>query len=170
MARPLHSLFLAPLLALAAAAQENPSRNQAAPTTPPPASGAKGKGTVKAPASPKSDPRGTRKKLPSLHEPDPKTGLDPVVAAQAQIKKQMKAQTPRSKPRPPESYLDINTASREELKKLPGVTDELAGKIMAGRPYPTKSKLISGNILSMDVYAGIKDRIAAVQPGARKAP
>jgi len=39
------------------------------------------------------------------------------------------------------SSIDINTASKEDLSKLPGVGDATADKIIAGRPYTTKLQL-----------------------------
>ena len=39
------------------------------------------------------------------------------------------------------SSIDINSASKEELSKLPGVGDATADKIIAGRPYANKSQL-----------------------------
>ena len=59
--------------------------------------------------------------------------------------------------------VDINGASKAQLKTIPGVTDEEAEKIIAGRPYLTKAHLVTHNIISMTRYLQIKDRIVARQ-------
>ena len=57
--------------------------------------------------------------------------------------------------------LDINTASKETLTKLPGIGDAYAKKIIDGRPYAKKDQLKSKNIIPADVYEKIKDKIIA---------
>lgn len=59
--------------------------------------------------------------------------------------------------------VDINSASRAELKTLPGIGDAEAGRIIAARPYPSKAKLAADKVLSMEAYAALKGRIVAVQ-------
>lgn len=63
----------------------------------------------------------------------------------------------------PANPVDINRASKAQLKKLPGVDDAIADKIIAGRPYLTKAHLVTHNILSSTHYAQIKDQIIARQ-------
>jgi competence protein ComEA len=68
--------------------------------------------------------------------------------------------------------VNINGATRDELKKLPGIGDVEADKIIAGRPYATKAHLVTQNILARGVYENIKKMIIAKQPykdGARNA-
>ena len=68
--------------------------------------------------------------------------------------------------------VNINGATRDELKKLPGIGDAEADKIIAGRPYATKAHLVTQNIISMGVYENLKKRIIARQPykdGAKNA-
>ena len=60
--------------------------------------------------------------------------------------------------------VDVNSASKEALKKLPGISDAYADKIIAGRPYPTKARILTANILPAEVYAGISKKIIAKQP------
>lgn len=60
--------------------------------------------------------------------------------------------------------VDINRATVEELKKLPGVDDGYAGKIIAGRPYTNKTQL--KKILPKDVYKKLQSRV--VTPKTRK--
>ena len=59
--------------------------------------------------------------------------------------------------------VDINSASKAELKKLPGVRDAEADKIVAGRPYLSKAHLVTRNIISQEVYDGIRTLIVAKQ-------
>jgi DNA uptake protein ComE-like DNA-binding protein len=59
--------------------------------------------------------------------------------------------------------VDINGASKQELKTLPGVGDAEADKILAGRPYNTKARLITRNVVSRQVYDAIKKLIIAKQ-------
>jgi len=68
--------------------------------------------------------------------------------------------------------VNINGATREELKKLPGIGNAEADKIISGRPYGSKANLVTRNIISMDIYENIKKRIIAKQPykdGAKNA-
>lgn len=57
--------------------------------------------------------------------------------------------------------VNINFATKAELKKLPGITDALADKIIAGRPYNTKANLVLHNVLSRNLYEPIKHMISA---------
>ena len=55
--------------------------------------------------------------------------------------------------------LDLNTATKEELMKLSGVTDEIAEKIIAGRPYTSKAELVSKNVLTKAEYRKIRGKL-----------
>ena len=57
--------------------------------------------------------------------------------------------------------LDLNTATKDQLMSLPGITDADAQKIMDGRPYRAKNQLLSKGIISKDEYAKIKGQIVA---------
>ena len=63
----------------------------------------------------------------------------------------------------PAKPIDINSASKAQLKKLPGIGDAEADKIIAGRPYGSKAWLVTHNIISGVHYEQIKDLIIARQ-------
>lgn len=63
--------------------------------------------------------------------------------------------------------VDINSASKEQLKALPGITDAFADKIIAGRPYLSKAFLVTKNVLPQDLYLTLRKRIVARQPGMK---
>jgi hypothetical protein len=61
--------------------------------------------------------------------------------------------------------VDVNSASRARLAALPGVGDALADKIIAGRPYASRTDLVSKNVVPSDAFEKIKGSVVA-----RKAP
>lgn len=73
--------------------------------------------------------------------------------------KSAKAKKPVTADKP----VDINSASKSQLKRIPGINDALADKIIAGRPYLSKAHLVTRNIISGVHYQQIKDLIIARQ-------
>ena len=64
---------------------------------------------------------------------------------------------------PAGQLVDINSASAEELDKLPGVGPARARAIIANRPYGGKDDLNNRKIIPPNVYNQIKDKIIARQ-------
>ena len=88
-------------------------------------------------------------------------GYSPDWSQTAEITKQPTTETQKapSKTKP----LDINTASIDDLKALPGIGDAYAQKIVDSRPYQKKDQLVSRKIVPQATYDKVKDRIIAMQ-------
>jgi competence protein ComEA len=63
--------------------------------------------------------------------------------------------------------LDINTATPDQIKALPGIGDAYAKRIIDGRPYTAKNQLTTRGILPQKTYDGIKSMIIATRPAKK---
>ena len=82
-------------------------------------------------------------------------------AAKAKALQKRRAAQAKAKADAEAKAIDINRASKAELKKLPGITDAYADAIIAKRPYKTKAELVTKNVLPMGVYQTIHEQVAA---------
>jgi competence protein ComEA len=55
--------------------------------------------------------------------------------------------------------LDLNSATKDQLLSLPGMTDTEADRIIAGRPYKEPNELLTRRIMSKTEYDKISDRV-----------
>ena len=65
---------------------------------------------------------------------------------------------------------DLNSAAKEDLMKLPGVDDATADKIIASRPYTSKSELVKKNVLTQEEMKKIDAHVMAKAPAKEAAP
>ncbi len=66
--------------------------------------------------------------------------------------------------------IDLNSATAQQLKTLPGIGDAYAAKIIQNRPYANKTQIVSKAGVPQATYDKIKDQIIARQPKASAAP
>jgi DNA uptake protein ComE-like DNA-binding protein len=59
---------------------------------------------------------------------------------------------------------DLNTASKEDLMKLPGVDEATADKIVAARPFKSRTELESKNIVTKEQYGKLSALVTVAPP------
>ncbi len=61
--------------------------------------------------------------------------------------------------------VDLNSASKAELVRLPGVGAAIADRILAGRPWRSKYDLVVKKVVSRSTYEKFARFVVARQPG-----
>ena len=59
-------------------------------------------------------------------------------------------------------YVDLNSASRKELMTLPGIGASEADRIVANRPYLTKTDLVTKDVLPVGPFLSLKRLVVAL--------
>jgi len=70
----------------------------------------------------------------------------------------------------PAKVVDINSASTTELMTLPGVGAAEAARIVANRPYLSKTDLVTKNVLPTGPFISLKRHVVALQGKGKPAP
>jgi len=73
------------------------------------------------------------------------------------------AQAPKASAPMKHEPLDLNTASEDALKTIPGIGDAYAKKIVQNRPYKRKDELVQKKVVPQATYDKIKDHVIAKQ-------
>ena len=82
----------------------------------------------------------------------------------AQVGKEpAKTETKQPAPAPKKATLDLNTASEDELKALPGIGEAYSKKIIENRPYARRDELVKKKVIPQATYDKIKDQIMVKQ-------
>ena len=104
------------------------------------------------PASIAAAPAGAATSPPASHAP----GAMPTAPAS------------RRRPAVVEHHVDLNRASRAELMTLPGIGGPEAARIIANRPYLTKTELATKNVLPVGPFLSIRNLVVAMPKSAAR--
>ena len=58
-----------------------------------------------------------------------------------------------------QTKLDLNQAGLQELRRLPGITSQLADRIVKNRPYRKLDDLVTRKILGKKQFARIREQV-----------
>lgn len=73
-----------------------------------------------------------------------------------------RAATKNAPPAAPVKLVDINSAERKELMTLPGIGAAEAAKIIANRPYLTKTELVTKGVLPTGPFLSLRYQVVAM--------
>lgn len=59
----------------------------------------------------------------------------------------------------PDAAVNVNSASKVQLQTLPGVDEEIADRIISGRPYHTVDEVGTKGVVSPEEFRAIKRKI-----------
>lgn len=98
-----------------------------------------------------------QEEAPAPRKPTPKALQD----AKAKAREKRAKAKAKAEAEAKANAVDINRASLEELKKLPGINDAYAAAIVAKRPYHSKAELVTKNAIPMGTYQMLRKQVAA---------
>jgi competence protein ComEA len=87
----------------------------------------------------------------------------PVMAGQGSSQSASSSATAHSS----HTLVDLNSATVEQLKALPGIGDTYAQKIVDGRPYHSKLDLVNKKIIPASTYKKMSGMVIARQSGGK---
>jgi competence protein ComEA len=90
-------------------------------------------------------------------------GVSVVVSQTAPLQTGGKSAAPGAAVVVPKDLVDLNSATLDQLKELPGIGDAYAKKIVDGRPYAKKTDLVNKKIIPPAAYKRIAKLVIAKQ-------
>jgi hypothetical protein len=81
--------------------------------------------------------------------------LQPAVKANVSSQNAGNAAGAKQKHKAKTKLVDINSATKDQLMTLPGISATEADKIVAGRPYGSKAWLVSNKIISAEAFQAV---------------